>query len=769
MRIAYVADIRLPTERAHGLQIMEMCRAFARAGHEVRLFVPTRRNPITATPWEHYGMSPEFEIVRVSTPDFIPFDRLLGRLSSMLNAFLFSRTARRAVRAFAPDVVYMRDPWFTGVDPRAASVLEAHDVPSRITFLHRRAWAAAARIVTVTDGLRRAFREAGVPDSKLAVAHDAVDPETFDVRESRAEARAALGLPADAFIAAYAGHLYPYKGVDDLLDACPRLRPNSRVVFIGGRPDDLARLKARAAEIGVTNATFVGPVPHAQVPLWLRAADAAVLPTRADGRHAAEFLSPLKLFEYLAAGKAIVATSTPSALEVLDATTARLVPPSDPAALADALNALADVPAARESLARAARAAAEGRTWLRRADEVLKGLPDPHPARTWFRRWRTELLIAGVAFALRLAYVLFAPQIPLAGGDGVLYLRIADALRGALPPDAAPTFYQPLYPMFLALVRSVFGDGLVAIRVLQAALSAATVFVTAAAARRHVSPRAGVLAGWIGALWVPAIFESGVVYTETLYAFLLTCALALTLRHLAVPSVRAALQAGLLFAVAGLTREIGLYLALTLTPFLAALRRPRALALVFLLPPLLAAGLMMARNAYVVRGVEVERAPLLAKGYEATLADPEAQRHLLRWTKYPEGLWRFFRLPHRLQAISDGSSSREILLSGDAARILPQLPRLAAKLALTGGHWVVLAFAAYGLWRGRIERGAKLLLAAAIAFTAGTIILSGATRLQGFAFLEPLARYRFPIEPMIVLLAAAGFDRLLRRRGGTGT
>ena len=64
MKIAYVANARIPTEKAHGLQIMEMCRAFARNGHEVTLVVPKRRNVIKEDPFLYYDIEPCFEILR---------------------------------------------------------------------------------------------------------------------------------------------------------------------------------------------------------------------------------------------------------------------------------------------------------------------------------------------------------------------------------------------------------------------------------------------------------------------------------------------------------------------------------------------------------------------------------------------------------------------------------------------------------------------------------------------------------------------------------
>lgn len=768
MRIAYAANVRLPTERAHGLQIMEMCRAFAQEGHQVRLVVPKRRNRIEATPWEHYGMRPDFEIVEVPMFDLIPFERLLGRLALWLNTLWFSQASKRAVRAFAPDVVYARDPWFSGIDPRARYVYEAHDFPSRVTPLHRRLWNKAARIVTVTEGLKRAFIDAGVPDAKLVAAHDGVDAAKFDVAETKAEARARLGLPSDGFIAVYTGHLYPYKGADDLLEACAHLHPASRVVFVGGRPDDLARLRGRAEALGLANALLVGPVPHPQVPLYLRAADAAVLPTRDSDRHAAEFLSPLKLFEYLAAGKAIVATDLPSIREVLDDRTAVLVPPSDPPALVAALDDLADVPAKVAQLEACSLRLAADHSWTARAGRVLAGLPEPHPILTWYRRYRTELLLAGLAFAIRAAYVLFFPQVKIAGGDGETYLGLSDLVRGLVDhvPNA-PTYYPILYPYFLAAIRFLFGEDPVWIRLWQSLASAATVFVMMLMARRWIGREAVVPTGLLAAAYPAMILESGILYTETTYTLWLTAAVALGILAVETRRHRHALAAGAAFVAAGLTRELGFYQAALFAAFAALARRPWKVALLVLAPTLVALWAVGLRNAAIAERLSLDSPPLVAKNYEAAFAETTLLRFLFapdRWHLYPEGAFLYFRFPHRLsdlgtgEPIADPNPDGDVVYHLDARRpFAPQpAPQVFAKILLTLFHWSLLALAAYGLWRGRMPRIAKIGLAIPIVFAFATILFQGLHRLQGFEGLEPLARYRFPSEPFILILAVAG-------------
>lgn len=779
MKIAYVADIRLPTEKAHGLQIMEMCRAFARNGHDVRLVVPGRTNPLQATPWEYYKMEPSFTIVKVPIVDFIWHDKIFGRFALWLNLPQFWLKASRLVRDFQPDVVYARDPWFAGLDPRAPYVYEAHNFPVRVTWFHRWLWKRAARVVAVTEGLRRAFVSAGVPEAKTRTAHDGVDAAKFEVKETKAEARAKLGLPGEPFLAVYTGHLYPYKGADDLLEACARLRSGARVLFVGGRPDDLARLTARAETLGVANVAFTGMVPHAEVPLYLRAADAAVLPTRASGRHAAEFLSPLKLFEYLAAGKAIIATGTPSVREVLSERSVVFVPPSDPIALAQALDALAGAPEKREALEREALALAEGCSWTRRAEDVLRELSEPKLVETWLARYRAELLAAGLAFAVRAFYVAFFTQIKIEGGDGPAYLGLSDYVRGLAEtvPKENLRFFPVGYPYFLAAIRSLFGNELHWVRLAQAVLSSATVFVGAFAARAWLGRKEGFFAGILLAVYAPLVLESGIIYTETLYAFLLTSAVVLAALAMQRQRPRHALAAGIGFMLAGLTRELGFYQAFLFGAWAIISRRSWKLAVLLVFPTVLAFAGISLRNASIAEKYALSQRPLVAKNYEQALREPTLAEHLFapsRWHLYFEGGYLYWRFPHRLGDLGagepiEGKANPEggvvYHLSLKPGSFMAPQPawQAMAKWLLVLTHWFVLFLASYGLCRGKLPREAKIGFTIAIFFAFATIMLGGMHRLQAFEDFEPLARYRFPTDVLILLLAVAGGQALARR------
>jgi glycosyltransferase involved in cell wall biosynthesis len=180
-------------------------------------------------------------------------------------------------------------------------------------------------------------------------------------------------------VVAYAGHLYAWKGVDVLLEALAQV-PKARGLIVGGhaKEPDLARLTARASGLGIGDrVTFTGMVEPPRVARLLRQADVLALPNPASAI-STRFTSPLKLFEYMAAGRPIVASDLPSIREVLqDEVNALLVAPGNPDLMAAAIERLIRDPALSARLAAAALAAAPAYSWDRRAErleELLDGL-----------------------------------------------------------------------------------------------------------------------------------------------------------------------------------------------------------------------------------------------------------------------------------------------------------------------------------------------------------------------------------------------------------
>ncbi len=386
----YVGNIRLPTEKAHGLQIMHNCEALA-AHADVTLYPGRLGQPPELRgldPWVYYDLPPAFTIRAVPCIDLIGLTG--GRTNAFSQAVFYLQTATYSLsllamlRRAAPDAVYYgRHPlvlaFLRRFKPARRIFWEVHSLsaePGR-----RQAQADLARqiggAIAVTAHLAERLIGLGVPAERVLVAPDGIRAARFQGLPTPAEARAALGLPPEAVIVGYLGRLHTLnmgKGVDDLIQAIARADRPLHLLLVGG-PDDLAaRYRQQWTGLGLPGERFhaLGQVPAAEVPRALAAFDVAAMPFPWT-EHFAYYASPIKLFEYMAGGRAILATDLPSTAEIVaDGETALLVPPSDVGAMAAALVRLHDDPELRARLGAAARRLAfERYTWGARAKAIM--------------------------------------------------------------------------------------------------------------------------------------------------------------------------------------------------------------------------------------------------------------------------------------------------------------------------------------------------------------------------------------------------------------
>jgi glycosyltransferase involved in cell wall biosynthesis len=387
VRIVCFADVRFPLERANGIQTMETCYALAERGHRVELVVrPDTQSP-RRDPFVYYGLTPIDGLTVERAPVGGPAAaRRLGYLSFALGRamgrgradILFTRDLGvaslllgipRSMRAplayeshgYGPAVAAALPELVATASPPGARKLQ------RLARREARVWQGADAYVTITVGLAREMTGRFGKRRHLAAI-----PDGCRLPAAVLAARGALDNRGPTPTVAYAGHLYAWKGVDVLLRALA-LVPEARGLIVGGHEaePDLARLKQLAAELGIANrVTFTGLVEPSRVPELLQRATVLALPNPASAI-STSFTSPLKLFEYMAAGRAIVASDLPAIREVLrDGADALLVTPGDPAALGAAIRRLLDDPALASTLARAALDAVPKYGWDRRAERL---------------------------------------------------------------------------------------------------------------------------------------------------------------------------------------------------------------------------------------------------------------------------------------------------------------------------------------------------------------------------------------------------------------
>jgi glycosyltransferase involved in cell wall biosynthesis len=236
----------------------------------------------------------------------------------------------------------------------------------RLDARDARVWAGAGAYVTITKGLADDLRARYGARDRVFVVPDGATSRT-----------AAAAPPTNSTpMAAYAGHLYPWKGVDVFVRALAAA-PNIRGLIIGGHPQerDRERVEALARSLHVSDRLEItGLIPPAEVGHALQRASMVVLPNTSS-TISDRYTSPLKLFEYLWTGRPIVASDLAAVREVLtDRINALLVPAGDPAALALALQELAADGELRRRLGEASRALAPTYTWERRAERLETAL-----------------------------------------------------------------------------------------------------------------------------------------------------------------------------------------------------------------------------------------------------------------------------------------------------------------------------------------------------------------------------------------------------------
>lgn len=384
LRLDIVVNIRFPGPRAHGIQVAAMAEALSATGLVVDVVVPRRYPHVEIDPWEHYGVRRTFRVRRIASLDAIDLvSAKWQRIPFLLQSISFGwrALARAAVERDAGLLVrdhYTLRVLVNGLRDRDLLRLasEVHDLP-RSDARRRQLVECLDKIpavVTITHGLRDDLVSAGVASDKILVAPDGVDLAMFDGLPDAGDARAHLNLPRDLRTIVYAGQLFPWKGVDTLVEAVGRL-DDVRLLVVGGRPEDLDRVMALATRVAPGRVTFCGQVPRRAVPFHLAAGDVVALPNSGSETISARYTSPLKLFEAMAASRPIVASDLPSLREVLEHdVNAHLVAPDDAQALADGLAAVLDDVDRAERLATAARRDVEAYTWRRRGESVARFL-----------------------------------------------------------------------------------------------------------------------------------------------------------------------------------------------------------------------------------------------------------------------------------------------------------------------------------------------------------------------------------------------------------
>lgn len=381
MRILYVGHTRFPTEKAHGKQIMEVCAAMALLGHEVTLVTTGVHTPIEQSPFSYYDVPEIFHWEQLKSFDALHSRFVPQPLAFMLGMWSYRYALRQYLAKRKFDLLYCRSQAVLSVlvELNMPTIIELHTIPKTIRKEFIRDCNRCARVVCLTSPMRDALALA-VDPKKIMVEGDAVRADVLADMQELSEARPKL---TGTSVIGYAGSLVARnsleKGVNILLEALSILHKKSvsvQCMIAGGPASWQKKYESMAEKLDIASiVSFMGHVSASKVPQLLSQCDILVYPAPAT-RHP-YFLrdtSPLKIFEYMAAGKPIIAADLPPVRDIIDDSCATFVAPGDAEDLARALEYVIADPVAAQKRALAARKRVEEHTWEKRMERILFGM-----------------------------------------------------------------------------------------------------------------------------------------------------------------------------------------------------------------------------------------------------------------------------------------------------------------------------------------------------------------------------------------------------------
>lgn len=374
----YIGIADLPGEMAHSIQEMRMCEAFANIGEDVTYLHGHAFGESDSVTWDNiadfYGLDTEFSI-----KTFQNFHGKTGRFTKIgtlsmagpIAGYVYLKTLLSHLGS--DDIIYGRNyyPLYFLTEilrrtPRKNQpklIYEYHN-PINAHFTNR-FFNNIDGVVCITEKLANYTVEThNIERDRVFVAPDGVDLSPYD-GISQSEARRDLNLPLDENIVMYTGHCYEGKGVETLVEAADSL--DALIYVVGGYKEDIERVKHKTSQPG--NVVFTGFVEPSEIPLYQLASDVLVAPYTEDSR---PWVSPLKLFEYMAAGRPIIASDRKVLQEVLsDGKNALLFEKGDPRALQKTITTVLSSESLQQTLVENIHNSVQKYTWEARARSII--------------------------------------------------------------------------------------------------------------------------------------------------------------------------------------------------------------------------------------------------------------------------------------------------------------------------------------------------------------------------------------------------------------
>ncbi len=376
MKLIYIHNTEINSEKANNVQVISMCNAFSLNGIDVELVFPLIKGKIE-NPCEYilarYNIRCEFKISFYKKYEFFNRLYILGSYFGVRK--FFNNDA---------DLYYTRSILiFCLLARRKLPVMyEVHNSKIHVNIkLIDRYWSEKVikfskfsnclAVISISDNLSKYWENKGVPKEKILTLHDGFSKFMFKRNITIEEARAHLNLPENRKIVVYTGSLYADREIENIIDLASEFSEGLFLV-IGGPKLNAEYYQSLANEKGLNNIEFRGPLNHKDIPLYLFSSN-ILLALWSDKVPTINYCSPLKIFEYMAAGRIIIAHGFPTIREVIrHGENGLLVIPGDTQDLVKKLRTAMEDPELAGLGERAREEAFLKYTWSKRAKQIIR-------------------------------------------------------------------------------------------------------------------------------------------------------------------------------------------------------------------------------------------------------------------------------------------------------------------------------------------------------------------------------------------------------------
>lgn len=361
--ILYLTLRDFPRRVANRVQTMKMAEALSNY-YDVTLTVSKLHISLNKI-FDYYGIKKKFKIHQFGEPKFGSFTIML--LPSILKFILIKRPNLIFVREEYP--AFILSLFFNNI------IYEMHDLNDKKLLLYKLIVKKSRTTISTSIGLVEKCKKLGISTKNMILLPNGFDTSLFSGKITKPQARRKLNLNSGKNLVIYSGRFSEHKGIYTLIDSAKYLSGNYLVILVGGFEGEEEIVKKYILDNNINDRVLLySHQEHSKIPLFLKAADVLVLPNSNKNEFSRTLTSPIKLFEYMASRRPIIASKIPSICNVINENIAFFVDPDSPISLANKIKYVVLNTEKADKLSNNAFTKVKSLSWSKRADRLMKTL-----------------------------------------------------------------------------------------------------------------------------------------------------------------------------------------------------------------------------------------------------------------------------------------------------------------------------------------------------------------------------------------------------------